>query len=131
MELEALEAAHQQIKEAGASLIMISSQSAEASRQFAEKKGLTMELLVDSANQVAAKYGLVYTVPDDLKKVYQQFGIHVNKNNDDGSWDLPVSARYIIDTHRTIRYAELSADYTVRPDPAHTLEALKDMKASS
>ncbi|MBS3755045.1 MAG: redoxin domain-containing protein [Desulfobacterales bacterium] len=131
MELEALEAAHQQIKEAGASLIMISPQSAEASRQFAEKKGLTMELLVDSANQVAAKYGLVYTVPDDLKKVYQQFGIHVNKNNDDGSWDLPVSARYIIDTHRTIRYAELSADYTVRPDPAHTLEALKDMKASS
>ena len=110
---------------------MISPQSAEASRQFAEKKGLTMELLVDSANQVAAKYGLVYTVPDDLKKVYQQFGIHVDKNNDDGSWDLPMSARYIIDTDGTIFYAQVSADYTVRPDPAHTIEALKDMKASS
>ena len=110
---------------------MISPQSAEASRRFAEKKGLTMELLVDSANQVAAKYGLVYTVPDDLKKVYQQLGIHVDKNNDDGSWDLPVSARYIIDTDRTIFYAQVSADYTVRPDPAHTLEALKGLKASS
>ncbi|MCF8029072.1 MAG: redoxin domain-containing protein [Desulfobacteraceae bacterium] len=131
MELEALEAAYQQIKDAGASLIMISPQSAEASRRFAEKNGLTMELLVDSANQAAAKYGLVYTVPDDLKKVYQQFGIHVDKNNDDGSWDLPMSARYIIDTDRTIFYAQVSADYTVRPDPAHTIEALKDMKASS
>lgn len=110
---------------------MISPQSAEASRQFAEKKGLTMELLIDSASQVARQYGLVYTVPDDLKKVYQQFGIHVDKSNDDGSWDLPMSARYIIDMDKTIFYAEVSADYTVRPDPDHTIEALKSIKSPS
>jgi peroxiredoxin len=109
---------------------MVCPQSAEASRQFAEKKGLTMELLVDSGNQVARQYGLVYTVPDELKKVYQQFGIHIDQSNDDGSWDLPLSARYIIDTDAAIRYAQVSADYTVRPDPAHTIEALKNMQAS-
>ncbi len=107
---------------------MISPQSEEASRKFSEKRGLTMELLVDSGNRVASQYGLVYTVPDDLKNVYQQFGLHVDKSNDDGSWDLPISARYIIDTDQTIRYAEVSADYTVRPDPSHTIEALKKMK---
>jgi peroxiredoxin len=106
---------------------MVSPQSKEASRQFAEKKGLTMQLLVDSGNQAAKAFGLVYTVPGDLQKVYQQFGIHVDKNNADGSWDLPMSARYIIDTDATIRYAQVNADYTVRPDPSHTTEALKNL----
>ena len=107
---------------------MISPQSAEASRKFAEKLGLTMDLLVDSGNRVAKQFGLVYTVPDDLKNVYRQFGLHVDKSNDDGSWDLPVSARYIIDTDKTIRYAEVNADYTVRPEPSHTIEALEKIK---
>lgn len=106
---------------------MVSPQSAEASRPFADEKNLTMELLVDAGNQAAKTFGLVYTVPDDLKKVYQQFNIHVDKNNADGSWDLPVSARYIIDTDANIRYAQVNADYTVRPDPSHTIEALKNL----
>lgn len=110
---------------------MISPQSAGGLRRFAEKKALTMELLVDSGNQVARKYGLVYTVPDDLKKVYQQLGIDVGKSNDDGSWDLPMPARYIIDADGSIRYAEVSPDYTVRPDPAHTIDALKKIKSAS
>lgn len=111
----------------GASLILLSPQSADASRKFAESKGLSLELLVDTGNQVARQYGLVYTVPDDLKKVYQQLGIDVSKNNDDGSWDLPMPARYIIDTDKTIRYAEVSPDYMVRPDPSHTIEALRNI----
>jgi len=109
-------------------LIMLSPQSAEASRRFAEKKGLTMELLVDSGNGVAKEFGLVYEVPDDLRKVYQQFGLHVDKNNDDGSWNLPMPARYIIDTDKSIRYAEVNPDYTVRPEPSHTIAALKNLK---
>ncbi len=109
-------------------MIMLSPQSAEALRQFAEKKGLTMELLVDSGNSEAKQFGLVYTVPDDLKKVYQQFGLHVDKNNDDGSWDLPMPARYIIDGDSKIRYAEVNPDYTVRPEPSHTIAALKNLK---
>lgn len=107
---------------------MISPQGPEASRKFAQKKKLTMELLVDSGNLVAKEYGLVYTVPDDLQKVYQQFGLDVSKSNDDGSWDLPISARYIIGTDKKIHYASLNPDYTVRPDPSETIEALKQIK---
>jgi peroxiredoxin len=104
---------------------MISPQGPEHSRKFAEKKGLSMTLLVDSGNQVAKQYGLVYTVPEDLQKVYTQFGLKVNENNADGSWDLPISARYIIGTDRKIHYASLSTDYTVRPDPSETIAALE------
>jgi len=86
-----------------------------------------MELLSDLGNQVAEKYGLVYAFPEDLKKVYLQFKIDLAKYNGDDSWKLPLSARYIIDRQQMIRYAEVSADYTVRPDPSHTIEALKEI----
>jgi len=67
----------------------------------------------------------VYTFPEDLKKVYLQFKIDLAKYNGDDSWKLPLSARYIIDRNQVVRYAEVSPDYTVRPDPSHTIETLK------
>lgn len=84
-----------------------------------------MEILSDPGNSTAEKYGLVYTIPEDLKKVYLQFGIDLEKYNGDDSWRLALSARYIVDRNQAVRYAQVGADYTVRPDPGHTIEALK------
>jgi peroxiredoxin len=107
---------------------MISPQTAEHTRKFASLKGLTMDVLVDAGSAVAEAFGLVFTVPDELRKVYMQFGIDLAVYNADGSWKLPLPARYIIDRAGVIRYAEVSTDYTVRPDPDHTIEALKRMQ---
>ncbi len=83
-----------------------------------------MPILVDEGSRVTRQFGLVYTFPEDLKQVYLGAGIDVGGNNADGSWDLPMPARYIIDTEGKIRYAHISPDYTIRPDPGHTLDAL-------
>ena len=106
---------------------MVSPQTEEHSRTFIEKKNLSMELLSDPGNEAAQKYGLTYTYPEELKKVYLQFKIDLPKYNADESWQLPLSARYIIDQDGIVRYAEVSADYTVRPDPSDTIEALKNI----
>jgi len=111
---------------------MISPQTEEHSRTFVKRKNLSVELLSDPllsdpGNQTAGKYGLVYTVPEDLQKVYLQFGIDIPKYNDDDSWRLPMPARYIIDQDQVVRYAKVSPDYTVRPDPSHTIDVLKEI----
>lgn len=108
---------------------MISPQTVEHSRGFAEEKGLTLTLLSDPGNKVAEAYGLAFALPEDLRKVYKQFGIDLEKHNGDDSWRLPLSARYIIGKDGVIQYAEVSADYTQRPDPSHTIEALKNISA--
>jgi len=74
---------------------------------------------------VAECYGIKYKLPADLKKLYQQFKIHLNEYNGDDTWTLPMPARLIIDQAGIIRYAEISPDYTIRPDPAETIAALK------
>lgn len=112
----------------GANLVAISPQLAKYSRALAKAKKLTFEILSDPGNQVAAKFGLVYALPDDLRKIYLQFGIDLPGHNGDDSWTLPLAARFIIDGEAVIRYAETDADYTLRPDPEHTIAALKSIK---
>jgi len=106
---------------------MISPQTEEHSRAFVKIKGLSMPVLSDPQNGVAEKYGLVYKLLDDLKEVYLKFDIDLEKYNGNDSWTLPMPARYIIDQKGTIQYAEVSPDYTVRPDPSHTIAALRNL----
>lgn len=76
---------------------------------------------------VAKTFGLVYTLPDDLRQLYLKFGIDLVKFNGDETWTLPMPARYIVDQAGIVRYAKADPDYTVRPEPEDTLTALKEM----
>jgi peroxiredoxin len=128
LELEALQESVSEIKSLGATLLMISPQIEEYSRSLIEEKNLSFDLLSDPGNQVAQKFGLAYQYPDDLKQIFLKFGIDLEKFNNDDSWTLPIPARYIIDRESIIRYAEADPDYTIRPDPLHTIEALRSLQ---
>ena len=125
MELEALAKAASDIAALGASLVLISPQKIEHSRKMMKDKGLSAVMLSDPGNEIAARYGLRYEVGEDLKKVYRQFNISLDEYNGDDSWTLPLPARIVIDQTGTIRHADISADYTIRPDPQETIEELK------
>jgi len=38
------------------------------------------------------------------------------------------TARYIIDRNAVVRYAQVDPDYTIRPEPEHTLAVLKELQ---
>ena len=109
----------------GASLVLISPQLVEHNRAVSKEKGLKVVMLSDPGNQVAERYGLRFKLPEDLIQIYRKFKLNVNEYNGDDSWTLPMPARLIIDQDGIIRYAEINPDYTVRPDPAETIEALE------
>ncbi len=62
------------LKELGATIVAITPQLAEASRSLIEKQKISFDLLSDPGNAYAAKLGLRFTLPDDLKAVYLSFG---------------------------------------------------------
>ena len=92
-----------------------------------KEKHLNFDLLSDPGNRVAKTYGLVHKFPEDLKKVFLQFGIDLEKYNGDDSWTLPMPGRFIIDRSGVIRYAEVNPDYTVRPEPEEVIGILKEL----
>ena len=92
---------------------------------MAERHKLTFPILWDQKCSVAAAYGLAFTLPDDLRDVYRSFGNDLAVRNGDPSWRLPVPARFVIDADGIVRAVQADPDYTYRPEPETTLEALR------
>ena len=127
MELEALQAVHDQIEALGASLVALSPSTVEKAAAAAKKGKLSFDILSDAGNGYADKLGLTFTLPDDLRKVYLALGIDLPKHNGDDSWVLPLPGRFVVDTGGIVRYSDAAADYTVRPEPQATLNALRSL----
>ena len=127
MELDALAKAAADIEDLGATLVMISPQKIEHSRRMIKGKKKSVVMLSDPGNETAARYGIRFELPQNLKKIYRQFGINLDEYNGDDSWTLPLPARFIIDREGIIRHADVNADYTVRSDPQETVEILKEI----
>ncbi len=77
---------------------------------------------------MAEAYGLVFMLPDDLRAIYERLGIDLARGNGDGTWRLPVPARFVIDRGGVIRAVDADPDYTRRPEPAETVDALRRLR---
>ena len=115
------------IEDAGASLIGVSPQLAKYTKQVVKKHQLTFSVLGDPGNQVAAAFGLVYTLPDDLRELYKKFGIDFERFNGDNTWQIPMPGRFILDSRGTIIHRDVHPDYTKRPEPDEIINLLQSI----
>ncbi|WP_448101478.1 peroxiredoxin-like family protein [Luteibacter jiangsuensis] len=129
MELQALQATLPDILQVGASLVAISPQIASNSRKSARQNAVTFPILSDAHNDVAAAFGLRFTMQDYLVELYKSLKNDLPAFNGDPSWTLPMPARYVIAPDGTIVYAEVNPDYTRRPDPSEMLPAIRKAAA--
>ena len=113
------------LKELGATVVAITPQLAEASRSLIEKQGIGFDLLSDPGNAYAARLGLRFKLPDELKGVYLSFGNDLAVRNGEGSWTLPMPGRFVIDTQGMVRAADADPDYEHRPEPQKTIDDVK------
>ncbi len=130
LDLQALEASLPMIKALGAQLLAISPQEPVGSRRAQRENKLSLQILADPGNEVAARFGLRFALPDYLCDLYKNtLGLDLEVINGDASWTLPMPARYVIRQDGVIAYAEVNPDYTKRPDPAELVPVLERLKA--
>ena len=131
MDLQAIEAAAEEIRALGVSLVAISPQTAPNRRKSERENALSFPILSDHGNSVANEFGLRFRLPDDLIAVYKGFGNDLTVGNGEDSWTLPMPARYVIGTDGVITYAEVNPDYTRRPDPSELLPVLLRLRTDA
>lgn len=131
IDLQAIEAAADEIRALGASLVAISPQTAANRRKSERENGLTFPILSDHGNSIANEFGLRFRLPDDLIAVYRGFGNDLTIGNGEDSWTLPMPARYVIGTDSVVVYAEVNPDYTRRPDPSELLPVLRRLRTDA
>ncbi|MBV8393738.1 MAG: redoxin domain-containing protein [Alphaproteobacteria bacterium] len=123
--MDALQTIYDDIKSLGASLIVISPELPARTADMAAKQKLTFPILWDEKSKVAQAFGLAFTLPDDLRQVYLSFGNDLAIRDGDPSWQLPVPSRFVVDAAGIVRSVQADPDYTYRPEPETTLEALR------
>lgn len=125
LELQALQAALPEIRDAGAGVVAISPQVSANSRKSVRQNKLEFPILSDAHNDVAAAFGLRFELQNYLVELYKSLKNDLPAFNGDPSWTLPMPARYVIAQDGTIVYAEVNPDYTRRPDPSEMLPAIR------
>lgn len=124
IELKALEEVAEDIRARGATLVAISMQGAGDSRKSQKDNNLSFPILTDKAGELAEKFGIRWTLQDYVIPIHDGFGVNLPRIHGDGQWNLPMPARYVVDTDGTVAYAEVNPDYTRRPEPADLFPVL-------
>lgn len=125
LELAALQRALPEMEAQGAKLIAISPETPDNSLSTREKNDLNFDVLYDKGNSVAESYGLVFELSEDLRPIYDKFGLDIPAYNGDDTFRLPIPATYVIDQSGKVTYAFADADYTKRLEPDDIIAALK------
>lgn len=115
------------ITAAGGRLVAVSPQTPDHSLSTAEKHDLAFPVLSDVGNAVARSYGLVFTLADDLRPIYDGWGLDLPAANGDESFELPLPATYVIRPDGTVAWRFADADYTRRAEPDDVVAALRSL----
>jgi peroxiredoxin len=129
IDLQAIEEVANEIRSLGASLFSISMQTATHSLKSQRQNKLSYPILVDEGGKTADAFGIRFRLQDELIEAYKGFNVDLPVINGEPSWTLPMPARYVIAQDGTIAYAEVSPDYTQRPDPGELVTALRQLKS--
>lgn len=124
-QLRAYQAILPEITARGARLAAISPQLPDGSLSTAEANELTFDVLSDIGKSVARTFGLVWSLPEELRAALLSNNKALPGINGDHSWELPVPATYVIARDGRVALAAIDVDYRNRLEPDAILTALR------
>lgn len=123
LELRAYQQLLPEMRARGVSLLAVSPQTPDASLSTAQKNALEFDVLSDFCNETARAFGIVFSLPEELRALYTQVGHALPDMNGDESWTLPVPATFVIGADGFIKLAHVELDYRARLEPSTALAA--------
>jgi peroxiredoxin len=131
LQLRAYQQVLGEITALGAKLVAISPQLPDGSLSTAEVNQLSFDVLSDVGNHVARSFGLVYSLPDELRAALTSNNKALPGINGDDSWELPLPATYVVAPDHKIALAEIELDYRERLEPDAIVAALRTLRADA
>lgn len=125
LEMKALAGALPEIEAAGARLIGMTPEDPDHAQETAGRLDIGIEILSDAGNAVSERFGLVFSLAEELRPIYLGAGLDIPAYNGDDSFRLPVPATYIIGSDGVIKADFVDADYTRRMEPSEIVALLE------
>lgn len=134
-ELEAWRDLYPDLRRHGALLVGVSPQTSRQNAFTLQQHEIPFPLLADEGAEVAATFGISYSLPETTRRYYRSILVNIPFNNagvgyeraTEASWRLPLPATFVISRDGRIVFAEAHADPRVRPEPADVLAILQSL----
>jgi peroxiredoxin len=127
IQLRAYQGVLPQMRDLGARLVAISPQLPDYSFDTANKNELTFDVLSDVGNAVARSYGLVYSLPEEIRAALRSNNKALPSINGSVTWELPVPATYVVGRDGLVALAYVEVDYRKRLEPETLLTCLRSL----
>lgn len=126
--LEAWQGKVKELNAAGAELVAVAMEKPSLATKTQDKHKLDYKLLADASGTACRAYKTLFDIDEKTKKKYEGYGIDLGKHNENGQWQLPVPATYLIDTEGTVRFVHFDPDYSKRASPDDVIAAVKALR---
>lgn len=88
-------------------------------------------MLSDAGNRVAHAFGIAYELPPELQATMTANGKTLPGINGDESWELPLTATYVIAPDGNIALAAEELDYRRRLAPEDVMRSLRSVSTEA
>ncbi len=115
----------------GATLVALSPQVPEKLGPIKKRHGLTFSVASDVDNGLGRRFGILYAANEASRKLSLKNGKPIGEITGTGTWELPMPTAVVIDSRRTVRFADVHPDWLVRTEAAPILNAVAAISAHS
>lgn len=128
LELLAFARAHAELAAHGVQVVSIMPERGEYTRKVCSLTDETVTVLSDIDNGYALALGIVMWLGDEVRTLYQQFGLDIERYQGNGAWFVPIPATFVLDGEGRVVARKVDPDFRTRMDIEDILHAIGSLR---
>jgi peroxiredoxin len=128
LELRALAAIHDRIRQLGANVVSIMPDSAALTADYSKNNDLPFPVLSDIDLGYALSLGLIFWVGAEVQRLYQDVGVDLEKYHGNAAHFLPMAAKFIVGQDGLVKARQVNIEFRERMEPDAIVAALEKLR---
>jgi peroxiredoxin len=124
LELSAFADAHSEFAARGAQVLSIMPERGEYTRTVRDRTNGRLTVLSDIDNGYALSVGVVMWLGDEVRALYQQVGLDIERYQGNATWFVPIPATFVLAQGGVVVGRKVDPDFRTRMDIEEILKAL-------
>lgn len=129
MELRSLAAIHDRIRRLGAQVVSIMPDTAAFTGDSVSQNELPFPVLSDVDLGYCLSLGLVFWVGAEIRRLYEEAGVELEKYHGNRSHFLPIAAKFIVGRDGLVQARQVNIEFRERMEPEAIIAALEAVRS--
>lgn len=131
LDLRSLAEINGEIERLGARTVAIMPDRAEFTESYASKNSLPFPVLSDIDLGYALSLDLIFWVGDQIRELYSQAGVELEKYHGNHAYFLPMASKFIVGRDGLVKARQVNIEFRERMEPAIIIAELRKLHSAA